>query len=224
MPRRSRPTSSLRLSWQHPASARAAGRSPTRPSRDGTNTVVQQVTVQQRRADRTRRRRSRSTRSTAAPTTASSRSPSRRGRQPRRSAAAQAQQAQGSGWVYDSDGRIVTNEHVVDGATSISVSFWNGKTYKATRGRHRPVDRPRGDQGRRALLGALPAHRRRLDAARRSVTASSRSAAPSGSRRRSRAASSARCTARSRRRPTSPSTTRSRPTPRSTTATRAARC
>jgi putative serine protease PepD len=40
--------------------------------------------------------------------------------------------AQGSGWVYDSSGRIVTNEHVVDGASSISVRFWNGKTYSAT--------------------------------------------------------------------------------------------
>ena len=39
--------------------------------------------------------------------------------------------AQGSGWVYDSDGHIVTNEHVVDGASSISVRFWNGKTYSA---------------------------------------------------------------------------------------------
>jgi putative serine protease PepD len=41
------------------------------------------------------------------------------------------QRAQGSGWVYDSEGRIVTNEHVVDGATSIEVQFWNGKTYTA---------------------------------------------------------------------------------------------
>jgi len=40
-------------------------------------------------------------------------------------------QAQGSGWVYDASGRIVTNQHVVDGASSISVRFWNGKTYKA---------------------------------------------------------------------------------------------
>ena len=38
-------------------------------------------------------------------------------------------QAQGSGWVYDTSGRIVTNQHVVDGASSISVRFWNGKTY-----------------------------------------------------------------------------------------------
>jgi putative serine protease PepD len=39
--------------------------------------------------------------------------------------------AQGSGFVYDMSGDIVTNEHVVDGASSISVKFWNGKTYKA---------------------------------------------------------------------------------------------
>ena len=44
----------------------------------------------------------------------------------------QPRQAQGSGFVYDPDGHIVTNEHVVDGATSISVRFWNGNTYKAT--------------------------------------------------------------------------------------------
>jgi S1-C subfamily serine protease len=42
------------------------------------------------------------------------------------------QQAQGSGFVYDADGHIVTNDHVVDGATSVSVRFWNGDTYKAT--------------------------------------------------------------------------------------------
>ena len=41
-------------------------------------------------------------------------------------------QAQGSGWVYDSDGHIVTNDHVVDGAKSISVRLWNGKTYSAS--------------------------------------------------------------------------------------------
>jgi putative serine protease PepD len=40
--------------------------------------------------------------------------------------------AQGSGWVYNSSGNIVTNEHVVDGASSISVRFWNGKTYSAS--------------------------------------------------------------------------------------------
>jgi len=41
------------------------------------------------------------------------------------------QQAQGSGIVYDRTGNIVTNQHVVDGAGSISVRFWDGSTYSA---------------------------------------------------------------------------------------------
>jgi len=41
------------------------------------------------------------------------------------------QQAQGSGFVYDRDGTIVTNQHVVDGAGSVSVRFWDGSTYEA---------------------------------------------------------------------------------------------
>ena len=40
-------------------------------------------------------------------------------------------EAQGSGFVYDDQGHIITNQHVVDGASSISVRFWNGRTYKA---------------------------------------------------------------------------------------------
>ncbi|MEK6275695.1 MAG: trypsin-like peptidase domain-containing protein [Actinomycetota bacterium] len=43
----------------------------------------------------------------------------------------QTPKSQGSGFVYDSKGNVVTNEHVVDGARSISVRFWNGDTYKA---------------------------------------------------------------------------------------------
>jgi putative serine protease PepD len=39
--------------------------------------------------------------------------------------------AEGSGFVYDSSGHIVTNDHVVNGAQSVSVKFWNGKTYDA---------------------------------------------------------------------------------------------
>jgi putative serine protease PepD len=39
-------------------------------------------------------------------------------------------QAEGSGFVYDKQGDIVTNQHVVSGATSITVKFWNGKTYR----------------------------------------------------------------------------------------------
>src|SRR5215211_104739 len=40
--------------------------------------------------------------------------------------------AQGSGFVYDTSGHIVTNAHVVEGATSVKVQFSNGKTYDAT--------------------------------------------------------------------------------------------
>ena len=44
----------------------------------------------------------------------------------------QSSRAEGSGFVYDTKGDIVTNQHVVAGAQSITVKFWNGKTYKAT--------------------------------------------------------------------------------------------
>jgi putative serine protease PepD len=44
----------------------------------------------------------------------------------------QEQRSQGSGFVIDSKGHIVTNEHVVDGANSVSVRFWNDTVYKAT--------------------------------------------------------------------------------------------
>ena len=38
----------------------------------------------------------------------------------------------GSGFVYDKSGLIITNNHVVDGATELQVSLSNGKTVKAT--------------------------------------------------------------------------------------------
>jgi putative serine protease PepD len=41
------------------------------------------------------------------------------------------QQAQGSGFVYDTQGHVITNQHVVDGAQSVKVTFWNGKSYDA---------------------------------------------------------------------------------------------
>ncbi|MHB8468310.1 MAG: S1C family serine protease [Gaiellaceae bacterium] len=41
-------------------------------------------------------------------------------------------QAEGTGFVYDTAGHIVTNAHVVDGASSIAVHFKDGKTAKAT--------------------------------------------------------------------------------------------
>jgi len=41
------------------------------------------------------------------------------------------QSAEGSGFVYDTSGHVITNQHVVAGATSVHVTFWNGKTYTA---------------------------------------------------------------------------------------------
>jgi len=43
-----------------------------------------------------------------------------------------AQSAEGTGFVYDTDGHIVTNEHVIDGASSVSVKLSDGSTWKAT--------------------------------------------------------------------------------------------
>lgn len=37
---------------------------------------------------------------------------------------------EGSGWIWDVDGYIVTNYHVVDGATTISISFFDGREYE----------------------------------------------------------------------------------------------
>ena len=40
--------------------------------------------------------------------------------------------AQGSGFVYDADGHVVTNQHVVAGASEIFVRFSNGSSHPAT--------------------------------------------------------------------------------------------
>ena len=40
--------------------------------------------------------------------------------------------AEGTGFVYDAKGDIVTNEHVVDGASTVSVKLSDGSSYKAT--------------------------------------------------------------------------------------------
>jgi S1-C subfamily serine protease len=37
----------------------------------------------------------------------------------------------GSGFVYDAEGRIITNNHVVDGAKTVDVTFVDGNTYSA---------------------------------------------------------------------------------------------
>ena len=41
------------------------------------------------------------------------------------------QSAQGSGFVFDEAGHIITNQHVVEGASSISVRFWDGSSRAA---------------------------------------------------------------------------------------------
>jgi putative serine protease PepD len=38
---------------------------------------------------------------------------------------------QGSGFVYDANGHVLTNQHVVSGASSLTVRLWNGKTFDA---------------------------------------------------------------------------------------------
>ena len=106
-------------------------------------------------------------------------------------------QAQGSGFVYDS---TVTSSRTTTSSTACPVVFGQvlerQDLQRAAR-RRRQVDGSRRDQGRRAGLRAVPARARHSGNLVRSVTAWSRSAAPSGSRRRLRAGSSARCTARS---------------------------
>jgi putative serine protease PepD len=47
------------------------------------------------------------------------------------SGGSQESEAEGSGFVIDTDGHIATNQHVVDGATSIEVTFADGKTASA---------------------------------------------------------------------------------------------
>ena len=44
----------------------------------------------------------------------------------------QTQQAQGSGFVYDARGHLITNAHVVNGATRVDVLFADGSTYRGT--------------------------------------------------------------------------------------------
>jgi len=41
-------------------------------------------------------------------------------------------QAEGTGWVYDTSGHIVTNEHVIAGASSVKVTFSDGSSATAT--------------------------------------------------------------------------------------------
>ncbi len=76
------------------------------------------------------------------------------------------QQAQGSGFVYDDQGHVITNQHVVDGAQSVKVTLWNGKTYDATVVGSGRLHRRRRARRRRACLRARAALARRLLQAR----------------------------------------------------------
>lgn len=42
------------------------------------------------------------------------------------------QQGQGSGFIVDNQGHILTNNHVIDSAQTVEVTLWNKKKYKAT--------------------------------------------------------------------------------------------
>jgi S1-C subfamily serine protease len=42
------------------------------------------------------------------------------------------QQGQGSGFIVDTDGHIVTNNHVIENAQTVEVTLWNKKKFKAT--------------------------------------------------------------------------------------------
>ncbi len=41
-------------------------------------------------------------------------------------------QAQGSGWIYDTEGHVITNQHVVEGASSVRVMLADGSSYSAS--------------------------------------------------------------------------------------------
>ena len=82
----------------------------------------------------------------------------------------QTQQALGSGFVYDGNGHIVTNQHVVDGRAVDLRALLERRHLPRDARRHRPVDRPRGDQGERAGVDAAPARARRLERRRRSAS------------------------------------------------------
>ena len=74
-------------------------------------------------------------------------------------------QAQGSGFVISPDGYVVTNNHVIDNASKIQVSFDKDNKYEAELDRRRPAHRHRAaeDQG----VADLPVRQVRRQAAAR---------------------------------------------------------
>ena len=132
------------------------------------------------------------------------------------------QRGLGSGFVDRLEGHIVTNDHVVDGASSISVRVLERRHLQGDARRHRRIHRSRRDQGRRAGLRAPPARARdseRSPGRRRGL----RARQPFGLDETVTSGIVSALHRQIRRSTASRSTTRSRRTPRSTTATPAAR-
>ena len=120
---------------------------------------------------------------------------------------AQEQQAQGSGFVIDKDGHVVTNYHVVEGAKKVQVSFSDEEKRDATVvGTDPSTDIAVLEDPGRVVALAHAARARELERRQGRGRASSQSAIPSGSSGRSPPASSARCSGGSRRRTASRST------------------
>ena len=88
-------------------------------------------------------------------------------------------EAEGTGFVIDTAGHIVTNEHVVQGASSMTVRFDDQSTYKAkvvgsdesTDLAVIKVNRPRASSTRSRSVTRAPSGRRRRDRDRRPVRA-----------------------------------------------------
>ena len=73
------------------------------------------------------------------------------------------QQAQGSGFVYSSDGIVVTNQHVVERLVVVLGALLGRHDPSGAARRHRSLDGPRSPQGRRAGFPPRPPGARQLE-------------------------------------------------------------
>jgi len=74
----------------------------------------------------------------------------------------QKQEAEGTGFEIDTNGNILTAEHVVDKADSVKVQFEGRLDSEGDGRRQRQVDRYSRDPRGRARVGAAPARARKL--------------------------------------------------------------